>query len=432
MSITIKHFNLLGLLVALMLVAACGAQPEPAAQNSGSSQEAAVADEDHHDEEAGNAHNEEEHAEDEHDEDAEAHHDEEDEHEHDEGAEAHHDEDEHEHDEDAEAHHDEDEHDHEGDRHDEAVELSAVDLAEGEKLKVVATTNIIGDLVRNVGDDTVELTTMLPVGADPHTFNPTPQDAALVADAHVVLINGLHLEEFLEELIENAGGEAAVVTLSNNVETREFEAGEGHAHGDEEGDHHDEEEHEDDAHEDEHGHAHEGADPHIWMTPANAMVMVHNIEHALSELDPANAESYEANAEAYEAQLEELDAWVMEQISAIPEENREMVTDHEAFGYYADRYGLDIVGTVIPSTSTNAEPSAQELAELQEEIGKLDVRAVFVGTTVNPVLAERVAEDTGIELVPLYTGSLGEANSGVETYLDFIRYNTTAIVDGLK
>ena len=194
-------------------------------------------------------------------------------------------------------------------------------------------------------------------------------------------------------------------------------------HEEEDGDHHDE---------DADAHAHEGADPHIWMSPANAMVMVHNIEQTLSQLDPANAETYQANAEAYEAQLEELDAWVKAQIETIPAENREMVTDHDAFGYYTDRYGLEVVGAVIPAYSTNAEPSAQELAELLEVIGEFEVQAIFVGTTVNPVLAERVSEDTGSKLVPLYTGSLGQAGSGVESYLDFIRYNTTAIVEALK
>jgi ABC-type Zn uptake system ZnuABC Zn-binding protein ZnuA len=332
-----------------------------------------------------------------------------------------------------EAEHQEDE---EHTEHDEAVELSAVDLAGGEKLKVVATTNIVGDMAHNVGGDMIALTTMLPIGADPHTFTPTPQDAAAAADAHVVFINGLNLEEFLDELIENAGGEATVVALSTNVEIREFEEMEGHEQSDEAGEHHEEDEEEEHIEEAEHsgepGHHHEGADSHIWMTPANAIVMVHNIEHALSELDPANAETYEANAEAYQTQLEELDAWVKAQIESIPAENREMVTDHDAFGYYADRYGLEVIGAVIPAISTGAEPSAADLAALQAAIADLDARAIFVGTTVNPKLAEQVARDSGIQLVPLYTGSLGQAGSGVESYLDFIRANTMAIVEALK
>jgi ABC-type Zn uptake system ZnuABC Zn-binding protein ZnuA len=296
-----------------------------------------------------------------------------------------------------------------------AIELSAVDLAEGEKLKVVATTTIIGDLVRNVGDDMIELTTLLPIGADPHTFDPTPGDVAAVAGAHVVLINGLHLEEFLTELIENAGGEAPVVALSTDVAVQDSGEMTGDAHSDE-AEHHD----------------HGGVDPHVWMSPANAMIMVRNIEHALSQLDPANAGAYAANAETYLAELKQLDEWVTEQIATIPEENRKMVTDHGAFGYYADRYGLEVVGTVLPAYSTNAEPSAQELADLEQAISDLGVKAVFVGTTVNPILAERVAEDTGIKLVPLYTGSLGEGDSGAESYLEYIRYNTRAIVEALK
>jgi len=338
-----------------------------------------------------------------------------------------------------EAVHDEQEHDHPEEEHetDEVIELSAVNLAGGKKLKVLATTNIVGDLVGNVGGDMIALTTMLPVGADPHTFVPTPQDAAAIADAHVVFMNGLNLEEFLEELINNAGGEATAVAVATHVDTREFEEMDAHGQGDEKGDGHEDRpaDHSgrgEDDHDDEHGVGPQGVDPHVWMTPTNAMVMVHNIEHALSELDPANAASYEANANAYEAQLQELDAWVKTQVESIPAENRELVTDHDALGYYTSRYGLDVVGTVVPAYSTNAEPSARELAELQETIQKFETKAVFVGTTVNPVLAAQVAEDTGIKLIPLYTGSLGQAGSGVETYVDLIRYNTIAIVTALK
>ena len=410
MSINTKIFSILIIFTALLLIATqCGtAQPQQAAQSS--QQTEMRADEEHQKE---------------HKDDSEVHGEE------------------------GEAHDKDEEHHHEDEyKHDEAIELSAINLANGEKLKVLATTNIVGDLVRNVGGDRIELTIMLPIGADPHTFVPTPQDTVAVADAQVVFINGLHLEEFLEELIENAGGEAPTVSLATHVKIREFEALIGEAHGHDE-DNHEEEKHDEEAEEpdedeedleeeeeghdeDEPGHAHEGADPHIWMTPANAVVMVHNIESALSRLDPANAETYEANAEAYEAQLEELDAWVKSQIESVPVENRELVTDHEALGYYTDRYGLEVVGTVLPANNTGAEPSAQELAELQEVIQKVESKAVFVGTTVNPVLAARVAEDTNIKLIPLYTGSLGEAGSGVETYLDFIRYNTIAIVEALQ
>lgn len=319
-----------------------------------------------------------------------------------------------------------------------AMDLTPVSLADGEKLQVVATSNIIGDMVQNVAGDLIALEVLMPIGSDPHAFQPTPQDAALIADADLVLANGLNFEEFLDELIANAGGEAVVVRVADGVETRVFgEVDEEHAadeHGEDVAEHHEEDEHDEEG--DEHGeaghHHHDGADPHAWMTPYNALVYVYNIETALSALDPAHAETYQANAEAYEAQLKALDQWVFTQIETIPPEKREMVTDHDAVGYYADRYGLIIVGAVIPSYSTAAEPSAQEMAKLQEAIAEYGAPAIFVGVSVNPNLAEQVAADTGTQLVPLYTGSLGPAGSGAETYIDYIRYNTMAIVDALK
>jgi manganese/iron transport system substrate-binding protein len=426
MFIKSKLVILLSVLTVMTLVAACGVQPEPVAQNDEPPQETIVANEGIPGEEAGDTHSEEDH---EHNEAAEEQ--DEDAHAHNEEVETHKDEDEHE--------HDEDKHDHEGDHQAEALELSAVDLAEGEKLKMVATTSIVADIVRQVGGDLIDLTPLLPLGADPHTFEPTPRDLAAVADAHVVFANGMDLEEFLDEMIDNAGGEAAVVHVSQGVEARQFGTGEAHEHeheGDEhegEEDQHEGEEHEHEAedHEEEHHH-HEGADPHTWTTPINAIVFVHNIEQALSALDPANAEGYTAKAEAYEAELETLDEWVEAQIETIPPENRELVTDHTAFGYYADRYGLEQIGAVIPSFSTAAEPSASELVELEDAIREYDVKAIFVGTSVNPSLSERVARDTGVQLLTLYTGSLGVEGSGVESYVDYLKYNTNTIVEGLK
>ena len=305
-------------------------------------------------------------------------------------------------------------------------DLMAVSLEEGEKLKVVATTTIVGDIVSQVGGDLIELKVLLPLGTDPHAFSPTPQDVAAVADAHVIFINGFGLEGFLRELIQNAGGEAVVVSLSERIEPREFAQGEGHEHEEAEA-----EDHEAD-HEEEADHHHEGVDPHTFMTTTNAMIFVYNIEQALSTLDPANAAAYKAETEAYEAQLAGLESWIQEQIATIPPENRRMVTDHEAFGYYAGHYGLEVVGAVIPAYSTSAEPSAQELSQLQDVIAEYGVKAVFVGTTTNPAMAQQVAEDTGLQLVSLYSESLGEPGSGAETYLDYMRYNTMAIVEALK
>jgi ABC-type Zn uptake system ZnuABC Zn-binding protein ZnuA len=276
----------------------------------------------------------------------------------------------------------------------ETMEFSAIELADGEKLNIVATTNIVADIVRNVGGDKINLTELLLVGTDPHTFEPTPSDVAMVADAHAIFVNGFGLELFLDELIRNAGEQVIVISVSSGIERT-------------------------------------NDDPHLWMAVDNVLVFVQNIEQALSKLDPANAETYQTNAAMYTAQLIELDSWVKAQIATIPTENRKMVTDHEAFGYYADRYGLEIIGAVIPAYSTNASPSARDLAALQEIIEQHKVKAIFVSIKANPTLAKRLAEDTGIQLVGLYAGSLGEAGSGAENYIDYIRYNTKAIVKAL-
>jgi ABC-type Zn uptake system ZnuABC Zn-binding protein ZnuA len=281
---------------------------------------------------------------------------------------------------------------------------------ESQKLRVIATTSIVADIVKNVGSDLIEVNLLLPLGTDPHTFEPTPRDLAAVAEADIIFANGLGLEAFLDEMLKNAGGQAVTVHISEGIEIRQLGETAGHT---EEGNH-------------------QGADPHTWTSPANALVFVDNIERTLSSRDPAQAEQYAANAAAYRAKLNALDSWVKTQIETIPVENRELVTDHTAFGYYADRYGLAQIGAVIPSFSAASEPSAKELAELENAIRAYNVKAIFVGNTVNSAIAERMAQDTGLKLLPLYTGSLGTAGSGVETYLDYIKYNTNTIVDGLR
>ena len=297
--------------------------------------------------------------------------------------------------------------------------LEPVSLGKDERLQVVVTTSIVADIVGQIGDNIIDLTILLPAGVDPHTFEATPRDVATIADAHVVIANGAGLEAFLEELLENAGGNTPVVHASYGITFREMDTS-----------HHEPEtevqEHETEAH------LHEGIDPHTWTTPANVIIFVRNVVSALSALDPANAETYEANAQAYTTQLEEIDDWIQEMIERIPEENRKLVTDHTVFGYYTDRYGLEQVGAVIPAISTAAQPSARELAALEKAIKEYEIKAIFVGNTVNPSLSEQVANDSGTQLVMLYTGSLGTEGSGVESYLDYLRYNTNAIVDALK
>ena len=294
----------------------------------------------------------------------------------------------------------------------ETTELQPVPLGAGEKLSVVATTNIVGDVVGQVGGDRIELTTLMDVGQDPHTYVPTPADTAAIHDADVVFASGVDLEANLDEMFSSAGGDAVQVHISHGLELLGSETGRAEAH-------------------DEDGHRYGGDDPHVWFNVQNVIQWVNNLEHTLSALDPDSAEVYEENAQAYIHQLEELDAWVMEQVAQVPEANRKLVTNHPALGYFADRYGLEQVGAVYP-ISPSAEPSARDIAALEDAIRAYGVPAVFVETTVNPNLAELVAQDTGVKLVPLYTGSLGEPGSGAESYILLIRFDVNAIVDALK
>jgi ABC-type Zn uptake system ZnuABC Zn-binding protein ZnuA len=280
------------------------------------------------------------------------------------------------------------------------------------KLKVVATTTMIGDVVRNVGGDVIALTVLLPLGSDPHTFQPTPQDVAHLADADIIFLNGIGLEANLQQVLGNVGNQATQVVVSDGITPLKGTAEEAAAQSASAGKLED--------------------DPHVWMDPNQVIVWVKNIERALSKRDPANAALYQRNATQYQQALVELDRWVSTQTSGLPRGNRKLVSDHQELGYFANRYGFEQVGTVISSISTSAEPSAQQLAQLENAIRSSGVKAVFVDRVVNPVQAQRVASDTGAQIVTIYTGSLSDASGPAATYLDFIRYNVSTIVNALK
>jgi len=161
-------------------------------------------------------------------------------------------------------------------------------------------------------------------------------------------------------------------------------------------------------------------------------VWTQNIEYALSAADPANARTYQANADLYRRYLEQLDTWIKERVDEIPAGDRKLVTDHDTFGYFADHYGFELVGTVIPGVSTLSEPSARDLAALEDAIRSLNTKAIFVGNTVNPSLAQQVANDTGTQLVFVYSDSLSAAGEPGDSYLNFMKYNVNAIVSALK
>jgi len=286
---------------------------------------------------------------------------------------------------------------------------------ESTKVQVVATTTLVGDVVQVVGGDLLNLTVMLPAGSDPHGFNPTPQDVTRAAQADVVFINGLDLEEFMTEMLENAAADMNIVELSAHIEAIPL----GEDHDDEHAD-------EDDEHE------HGEFDPHVWWNPLNVATWADEVAEELARLDPENGAVYEANAAAYRQELVALDEWIKEQVAQIPAENRILVTDHDSLGYFVDSYGFELVGTVFPGLSTQAEPSAQDLAELTTTIRAYGVPAVFVGTTVSQSLANQVAQETDTDIISIYTDSLSGEDGPADTYLAFMRSNVEAIVGALK
>lgn len=277
------------------------------------------------------------------------------------------------------------------------------------KLKVVATTSIVADIVRQVGGDTVEVTTLIPLGMDIHTYQPSPQDIAKVAEADLVFENGLGLEQFIDTLVQNAGGKAVLVSVSDGITPRQFTAADQVSAET----------------------AGMNGDPHVWQDPNNVKIWVENIQKSLIEKDPANKTFYENNAQATIYSLTELDTWIQQQVKKVPEAERQIVTDHMLFGYFADRYGFKQVGAVIPSYSSEAEPSAQDIAVLEDAIRKYEVKAIFVGEFDNPTLAQRVAEDTGVQLDKIYTESLSASDGPAATYQEYMRYNVTTIVNGI-
>lgn len=299
--------------------------------------------------------------------------------------------------------------------------------ADGEPLDVVTTFSILDDLVRNVGGEAIASHALVGAGVDSHTYEPAPNDVAILADADLVIAIGLDYEPWLGGLLESSGTSAARVTVSENVTPLRFEEGHELAEGD---DHADEAEPEGDEHE---GEAHGVFDPHIWHDATNAVIMVEAIRDALIAADPANTTTYEANAAAYIAELDALDAWVMAQVATLPEGQRKLVTSHEALGYYANRYGFELVGTAFGTLSTEAgDPSAAAIASLVAEIQAQQVPAIFAENTSNPDLMEAVAAEAGVTLAPtLFTDALGAPGSGAETYLDLIRANTETIVTAL-
>jgi ABC-type Zn uptake system ZnuABC Zn-binding protein ZnuA len=277
----------------------------------------------------------------------------------------------------------------------------SADGTPGRILRVVATTTQVADFARNIGGDRVQVTSLFKPNVDAHDYEPSPADIDIIARADVVIENGAGLESWLHDTIESSGYDGPVVDTSQGVRLRQLGG---------------------------------QPDPHIWQNPRNAQVMVANIERALAGADPADASVFRANLAGYTKQLQALDVEVQRQIESLA--NRKLVTNHDAFGYYIDRYGLQFVGSVIPSFDTSAELSGRDIRDLVAKIKATGVKAVFSETSLPPKTAETIAREAGVKVVEgedaLYGDSLGPPGSDGDTYLKMVRHNTRTIVHNLS
>jgi zinc/manganese transport system substrate-binding protein len=272
-----------------------------------------------------------------------------------------------------------------------------------EPLEVVASYSILEDFVENVGGDLVAITTLVGRDGDAHEYEPTPQDSVAIANASLIFENGLEFESWLDDLYTASGSSAERVVVTEGIVPRVMsELGE--------------------------------FDPHVWHNPQLVIVLIDTIAAALSQADPANEATYLANAESYKAELEQLDQAIQTEVDKLPAEKRKLITSHDSLGYFAYRYGFEVVGAVISSVTTeSSDANAGELAELVDTIKATGVPAIFVENISSADLVEQVAGSAGVTVAPpLYTDALGEESSEGATYLELMRYNSRTIVTALN
>lgn len=270
------------------------------------------------------------------------------------------------------------------------------ETAGGEGPLVVATTTQVADLARNVAGGRAEVRQLLKPNSDPHDYEPRPSDARAIGEASVVLRSGGDLDGWMGDLVDSSGGDAEVVALMDSVEAR-------------------------------------GEDPHWWQDPRNAERAVGTIRAALTKADPGGERAYSRNAAAYARRLRALDRSVARCIRMVPRDRRRLVTTHDALGYYAARYGIEVVGALIPSLSTEAQPSTGDTARLVRQIRAEGVEAIFPESSLNPKLERAVSRDAGARLGDgLWADTLGPRGSSGATYVDSIASNTGAVVEGLS
>jgi ABC-type Zn uptake system ZnuABC Zn-binding protein ZnuA len=279
------------------------------------------------------------------------------------------------------------------------------------KIQVVATFSILGDWVSNVAGDVAEVQVLVGPNADVHAYEPTPLDNVKLANANVLIENGLGFESWLDGIYAASGSQAVRVAASDGVAL--LKANEATGEND--------------------GQNRAEFDPHVWQDVGNAIKMVQNIEAALSKADPVNADTYKTNAARYVADLLALEQEIGNTVDNLARDARLIVTSHDTLAYFAQRYGFKVIGSVFNALSTANEPSAHDLANLVDNIRTSGTKAIFLESISNPKVVERVAQEAGVEIGPaLYTDALGEPNSEGATYIQAMRYNTRAIVDALR
>jgi zinc/manganese transport system substrate-binding protein len=290
-----------------------------------------------------------------------------------------------------------------------AVLWASAPTSAQDKVRVLATFSILGDFVKNVGGDRVEVATLVGPNSDAHVYSPAPADAKKIVAAKVVITNGLGFEGWMGRLVKASGTKAAPVVATKGIKARQ-QAAQGHGHS--------------------HGHSHGTIDAHAWQSIANAKIYVANIRAALIAADPAGKAAYEANAAAYLEKLDVLDKEVREAVAAIPKDRRRIITSHDAFGYFQDAYGIAFIAP--QGVSTESEASARDVARIISQIKKQKIPAVFLENVTDPRLVQRIAAESGAKIGgKLYSDALTDEKGDAPTYIDMMRFNLKQLVPAL-
>lgn len=302
-----------------------------------------------------------------------------------------------------------------------ALALSAGLIASAtaaDRIPVVASFSILGDVVANVGGDRIAVTSLVGPDQDAHVFQPAPDDIKAVSRAKLVIVNGLGFEGWTDRLTQSANYKGDVVTASAGIKAREREE-EGHDDHDHDHDHAG------------HEHHHGKNDPHAWQDPQNVVVYTRNIVAGLSKLDPAGAADYRKNGDAYIAKLNELDSWAMQQFGQIPDAKRKVITSHDAFEYFGAHYKVKFLAA--QGVSTDSEPSAKQVATLIRQIRSEKIKALFFENMSNPKLLQQIARESGIKAGgKLYADALSKADGPAPTYLALMRYNINQLLEKIR